>query len=148
MRIEHQGYLEVQPAYQHVGYCSAALSNAYGRVGANASLGITVFLLLSLTMALRLRNRAGYVAAGVILVLGVGAYAAWGTVTIREAAKAQAWIDMVEVLQRLEVACMSVEQWDAKKNGPLTPETWERRVGQGRGRDVELRLLDEPGADG
>jgi len=148
MRIEHQGYVEVQPVYQHAGYVSAALTNAYVSVWGTGVALTGVLLTVSLLLALRLRRKSGYVGAGLIVVLGMGACTVWGAGRVREAARAQAAIDMVEVMQRLEATCEVVEKWDADKDGPLTEERWRARWARGRGRDYELKLLNKRGVDG
>jgi len=129
MRIEHQGYIEVQPAYQHVGYVSAAY-NIYATPNANASptwlVGGGVLMVALALMTLR---RSGSWAK---LVGCVFAMAAVGAGLAAAHAARQPTITLIpefyQTLYNLELATHDTDRMAGKLGRPPTREEWARQM--------------------
>jgi len=149
MRIEHQGYVEVQPPYQHVGYTSASLTSALRGGSTTGFAAFTVLLPLVLALALRVRNRFGYAAGTVVLVAAMGTFAGWGSLLVLQASDDSVGREMSEVLSDLERACLATEAWAAEHGRLPTVQEWTREwPPSGQRRTLEYRMRAYPGADG
>jgi hypothetical protein len=150
VRIEHQGTIEVQPVYGHVGYTSAAMMNARGTVAAMGIAAVSFVLMGALWVALKWRTRLGRCAALAVLLVGLGAYGAWAASTLQQGRKRQEVADTHMALSYLRGACSAVEKWAETRKRLPTEEEWrsDYRLTPPGKRLYAYRRFDKPGRDG
>jgi hypothetical protein len=137
MRIEHQGTVEVQPVYQHVGYLSSAYDQAYlaqtGRASPAPFMGTATLMLAAALMVGRGRG-AWAKAAGAVLAVGAVAAGLAGGVQARKPTEVLV-PEFYHTLQNLELACAATERMQQRLGRPPTPAEWRLHM---RGRPYAL----------
>ncbi len=128
MRIEHEGYVQHQPTYQHVGYLSAGIDNNVILSDRPFSGLFFGFALLCAVMALSARRSSrGWIVKGAALILAV--LAGGGVLAGAWSSLNPTW-NMAPLLQKTIVTIerLSAEtEAFAKENGRLpTEEEWTK----------------------
>lgn len=159
MRIEQQGYIEVQPPYQHVGYTVAAVQGVYlGTRIQGLSFGLLglglVLLAAALLAARRLRTSPTSVIAVAALTGGALLVGCLGLTNARRVQTLQPAYYLT--LRNVEEACALTESWAAELGRFPTEAEWNARI-EGRscaldgwGRSLTYAALPSPapGRDG
>jgi len=131
VRIEQQGYIEVQPQYQHVGYLSAAVQGAYldseirGAPFGLMGLGV-IAVAGAFIVARRMRPclARGALACGLLLAglwvghLGIGSAKSVQTLSP----------DYYVTLRNIEEACALTEAWTEELGRLPTDAEWSARM--------------------
>ncbi len=128
MTIEQQGYVEVQPPYQHVGYAAAAWQGDYlVKPVASPGLGLLglgmVFLAAGL-MLLRTRKARPLVPT----LLAAGALSAMVGSFCHAARPQRLTPEALATLVHIEEACALTEGWVEELGEPPTADQWEDRM--------------------
>jgi hypothetical protein len=147
MRIEHQGYMQVQPTYQHVGYLSAAVFEARAITGLGGAAWLTILLAVSLVVSPKLRPRLRWVVVTAVVLLGGAAYGVWALPFVHRAADYQRGMQIHTVLRGIERDCQTVEEWAAEHGRLPTEREWASPTGRWNS-TCTYRRLDRRGADG
>ena len=129
MRIEHQGTIETQPVYQHVGYVSVCF-DSYFPAGAKAVPTLPLALMacgiaVALMLGRRSRSLGGGVVAGLVVVGLIGAMAiTWASVEPPRAIGEEFYT----TLYNLEAATALTDEWEAELGRLPTVEEWTERM--------------------
>jgi len=130
VRIESQGYTEVQPVYQHVGYTSAAYDAAYARPNAAVSptwlLGLGMLMLALSLMTLRRRGMWAR-AAGTVLVASA-LFAGFAAVHASRQPKVTLIPEFYETLYHLESACRDTDRMVGELGRVPSEREWRAQM--------------------
>ncbi|MBM3500405.1 MAG: hypothetical protein FJX74_17240 [Armatimonadetes bacterium] len=158
MRIEHQGYTEVQPVYGHVGYVSAATNAVYLTPGQRGLPSATLALMaVAMAVALMTARRARNPWVWGLAALAVASGLLLGGAAVLASSRPQPRFlrsEFVTTLYRLEQASAVTEEWAAAHGRlPSGPEWRSLAAGKGCafdgwGAPLRYERLPKPGEDG
>ncbi len=133
MTIEQQGYVEVQPQYQHVGYTVAALQRTYLQSERESvSLGALGAAVVTLALGLIICRRAG---ARRPVLFGAGLLCSAIAITLGATVftlRAEVWRlrpETARTLSNIERASALTDAWIAELGRPPTETEWQERIG-------------------